>query len=324
MNYIERAIETSMRHVCISAPNDPAARGLTRENAVIAITGAFGVSSKTIIQRHLGLNRESVNKLINRLKKKGVVSVHPTFANTDRSFIILTSIGIREAELLLNRELNLRSDVSRVNERNLIHDLSVQLTVLELARTKKISGFATERDLSIQLEHRANDPRLVDALVIDANTGSRIAIEMEASNSKNKNNGDIRRRILDKYLEELESNDGLYEFVHMYSHRQRFLTQIEKAHTRIFDSRSSTFSSGQQRLLLDSIKFKSSECCLIYELMFNSKRQLSDENGAATNKINYLEQLAELEKLAKNTQDRVIDIRLEGFRDAGRVLGILQ
>ncbi len=324
MNYIERAIETSMRHVCISSPSDPAARGLSRENAVIAITGAFGISSKTIIQRHFGLNRESVNKLINRLKKKGVVSVHPTFANIDRSFIILTSFGIREAELLLNRELNLRSDVSKVNERNLIHDLSVQLIVLELARTKKISGFATERDLSIQLEHRGNDPRLVDALVIDANTGSKIALEMEASNSKNKNNGDIRRRILIKYLEELESNDGLYEFVHMYSHRQRFLTQIEKAHTRIFDSRTSPFTVDQQRLLLDRTKFKSSESSLIYELMFNSKRQLSDDKCTAASSIKYIEQLAELEKLAKNTQDRVIDIRLEGFRDAGRVLGILE
>ena len=85
MNYIERAIETSMRHVCISSPSDPAARGLTRENAVIAITGAFGISSKTIIQRHLGLNRESVNKLINRLKKKGL------FQYT-RPLLILTAV----------------------------------------------------------------------------------------------------------------------------------------------------------------------------------------------------------------------------------------
>lgn len=324
MNYIERAIETSARHVCISAPSDPAARGLTRENAVIAITGAFGVSSKTIIQRHLGLNRESANKLINRLKKKGVISVHPTYANTDRNFIILTSFGIREAELLLNRELNLRSDVSRVNERNLIHDLSVQLIVLELARTKKISGFATERDLAIQLEHRGNDPRLVDALIVDADTQCKIALEMEASNAKNKSNGGIRRTILSKYLEELESNDGLYEFVHMYSHRQRFLTQIEKAHTRIFDSQTSPFTASQKRLLLNNIKFKSSHCSLIYELMFNSKRLLSDGKCAATSKINYLEQLAELEKLAKNTQDRVIDIRLEGFRDAGKALGVLE
>lgn len=322
MNYMERAIESSIRHIKSTAASDPATLGMLRENAVLAILGTFRVSSKSVIQQHLGLRREAVNKLINRMKKKQLVASHTSFANTDNGYILLTSHGIREAEFLLNRELHMRSDASKINERNLIHDLSVQLVVLNLAKLQKISGFASEADLAITLEHRGNDPRLVDAIVVDAATGCKIAIEMETSNAKNKSNGDIRKRILLKYLQELESNDGLYEFVYMYSHRQRFLTQIEKAHTRIFTNKSS-FSEAQQRLLSTSIKFKAVECDLIYELMFNSKRQLGDDKSEVFQKDEFLKKLAELEMLAKSTQDRIVEIRLDGFRDAGRVLGLL-
>lgn len=323
MNYMERAIESSIRHIKSTAASDPATLGMLRENAVLAILGTFRVSSKSVIQQHLGLRREAVNKLINRMKKKQLIVVHASFANTDNGYILLTSHGIREAEFLLNRELHMRSDASRVNERNLIHDLSVQLVVLNLAKHQKISGFASEADLAVMLEYRANDPRLVDAVVVDAVTGCKIAIEMETSNAKNKSNADLRKRILQKYLQELESNDGLYEFVFMYSHRQRFLTQIEKAHSRIFASNQSSFSETQQRLLSTSIKFKATECDLIYELMFNSKRQLGDDKSEVIQKDEFLKQLAELEKLAKNTQDRVVEIRLDGFREAGKVLGLL-
>lgn len=324
MNYIERAIDTSMNHICITNPNDPGTLGLLRENAVIAIIGGFGVSTKTILQRHLSTSRESVNKLVNRLKKKGLVSVHHTFSNTDRGFIVLTAHGIREAEFLLNRELYLRSDISRVNERNLIHDLSVQLVVLELAKTQKISGFATERDISIQLEQRKNDPRLIDAIVIDAVSNQTIAVEMEASNSKNKGNGDIRRKILSKYLQELESNNGLYEFVYMYSHRQRFLTQIEKAHTKLFASQRSLFTPKQQELLTNRIKFKHNFCNTIYELMFNSKRQLNDNKLELARKDVYLLQLKEIDKLAQTSGDRVVEIRRDGFVEAGKIMGLIE
>lgn len=323
MNYINRAISTSLVHLNITNVNDPGTLGLLRENAVIAITGAYGVTSKTVIQRHLSLSREGVNKLINRMKKKQLINVHPTFSNTDKNFIMLTAHGIREAEFLLNRELHLRSDVSRVNERNLIHDLSVQIVVLDLLKAKTISGFATERDLAIQLEDRANDPRLVDALVVDSASGEWIGIEMETSNAKNKANGELRRKILSKYLEEFENKNGLYKHIYMYSHRQRFLTQIEKTHAKIFARDSQQFSEAQQHLLSNSIKFKASECHTIYELMFNSNRQLSKSNIELIKKSDYLRHLTELEALAKDTGDRIIEIRLDGFKEAGKVCGLL-
>ncbi|MBD3587433.1 MarR family transcriptional regulator [Salinimonas sp. HHU 13199] len=323
MNYIERAIETSMSYICIANPSDPGTLGSLREDAVIAIVGAFGLSSKTVIQRHLGLTREGVNKLVNRMKKKGLLAVHPSFANTDRGFILLTSQGIRKAEFLLNRELHLRSDFSRVNERNLIHDLSVQIVVLDLAKAQKINGFATERDLAVQLKLRGNDPRLVDALVVDADTHCNVAIEMETSNAKNKSNGDIRKKIISKYLEELESNDGLYEFVYMYSHRQRYLTQIEKAHARLFAAHKSSFSADQQQLIASRIKYKPADCNTIYELMFNSKRQLGDDKLELVRKDTYLHHLEEIEKLVRSSGDRVAEIRREGFIEAGKVLGII-
>ena len=57
--------------------------------------------------------------------------------------------------------------------------------------------------------------------------------------------------------------------------------------------------------------------------MFNSKRQLGDDKSEVIQRDEFLKQLAELEKLAKSTQDRVVEIKLDGFRDAGRVLGLL-
>lgn len=324
MNYLERALESSLRHVGTISAADPGTVGLLRESAVLAIVGTFRVSSKSVIQHHLGISREAVNKLINRMKKKQLIVTHPTFANTDNGYILLTSRGIREAEFLLNRELHLRSDASRINERNLIHDLSVQLVVLNLVKQKKVAGFASESDLAVTLEHRGNDPRLVDAIVVDAITGVKIGIEMETSNAKNKSNTNLRQKILAKYLQEFESSDGLYDFVYMYSHRQRFLTQIEKAHARIFASSQSPFSETQQRTITTCIKFRSSDCDLIYELMFNSKRLLKGDKTKLNQKNDFLNQLAELEKLATTTDDRVIEIRLAGYRDAGRVLGFLE
>ena len=224
---------------------------------------------------------------------------------------------------MLNRELHLRSDVSRVNERNLLHDLSVQIVILDLVKTKKITGFASERDIAIQLENRANDPRLVDALVVDANTGCRIGIEMETSNAKNKSNGDLRAKILSKYLQEFESDNGLYEFVYMYSHRQRFLTQIEKAHARLFANTRSSFTESQQATLTSQIKFQHNQCDVIYELMFNSKRPLGDDKSQSISREAFFTELAKLEALAKSSSDRIVEIRLEGFRDGGRALGLI-
>ena len=166
MNYIDRAIESSTRYLYITNKSDPASLGIQRENAAIAITGIFGVTCKTVIQRHLELSREAVINCKSTQKEtnRGYTSY---FCNQDRSFIVLTNQGIREAEFLLNRELHLRSDVSRVNERNLLHDLGTDC-YSRLSKDKKIR-VCVERDIAIQLENRAND-RLVDALVVDANT----------------------------------------------------------------------------------------------------------------------------------------------------------
>ncbi|MFC3202740.1 hypothetical protein ACFOEW_13055 [Alteromonas oceani] len=57
--------------------------------------------------------------------------------------------------------------------------------------------------------------------------------------------------------------------------------------------------------------------------MFNSKRQLGDVKSEVFQRDEFLKQLGELEKLAKNTQDRIVEIRLDGFRDAGKALGLL-
>ncbi|MBD57576.1 hypothetical protein [uncultured Pseudoalteromonas sp.] len=325
MKQIEKYLQLPLAYFETSDITNPAQLGSIREDAVITWIGRFGLSSKTVLQQLLSLTREAVNKLINRMKRKGLLHVHQTFGNTDQAFIVLTSEGIRRTEFLLQQELYLKSDVSRINERNLVHDLSIQLVVINLIRDNIIDGFTTERELALILEQRKNDDRLVDGIVRLAGSKTCVAIEMETSNSKNKGNGELRKRILDKYYQQLQLSDGLYSQVFMYSHRQRFLTQIEKTHQRIFTTTKFAFTDQQVDILKNNIKFKAHECSHIYELMFNSDRKLTDEAKAPEiNVKGYLEKLDELTGLAESSSDTVLQLRLDGFKDAGVVLGISQ
>ena len=62
---------------------------------------------------------------------------------------------------------------------------------------------------------------------------------------------------------------------------------------------------------------------LIYELMFNSKRPLGDDKSQSISRDAFFNELAKLEALAKSSNDRIVELRLEGFRDGGRALGLL-
>ena len=324
MKQIEKYLQLPLAYFETTGITNPAQLGLVREDAVITWIGRFGMSSKTVLQQLLSLTREAVNKLVNRMKRKGLLHIHQTFGNTDQAFIVLTSAGIRRAEFLLQQELHLKSDASRINERNLVHDLSIQLVVINLIRDNKIDGLITERELALCLDQRKNDDRLVDGIVRLTGSKANVAIEMETSNSKNKGNGELRKRILDKYHQQLQLKDGLYSQVYMYSHRQRFLTQIEKSHQRIFTSPKFGFTEQQVTILKYNIKFKSHECSHIYELMFNYGRKLTFETNAPEINIKgYLEKLDELTALAESTSDTVLQLRLDGFKDAGVVLEIL-
>ncbi|EWH05415.1 hypothetical protein AT00_14195 [Pseudoalteromonas lipolytica SCSIO 04301] len=323
MKQVDKYLQLTLTYFEMPDITNPAQLGSVREDAVISWVGRFGMSSKTVVQQLLCINREAVNKLINRMKRKGLLHVHQTFGNTDQGFIVLTSEGFRRAEFILQQELHLKSDVSRINERNLVHDLSIQLVAINLIRDNKIDGLITERELALCLEQRKNDERLVDGIVRLAGTMTNVAIEMETSNSKNKGNGELRKRILDKYHQQLHLKDGLYSQVYMYSHRQRFLTQIEKTHQRIFTTPKFGFTDQQVDILKNNIKFKAHECSHIYELMFNYGRKLTFEAKASEINIKgYLEKLEELTALAESSSDTVLQLRLDGFKDAGVVLGI--
>lgn len=323
MKQVEKYLQLPLAYFETSGITNPAQLGSVREDAVISWVGRFGISSKTVVQQLLCINREAVNKLINRMKRKGLLRLHQTFGNTDQGFIVLTNEGIRRAEFILQQELHLKSDVSRINERNLVHDLSIQLVVINLIRDNKIDGLMTERELALVLEQRKNDERLVDGIVRLADSKTNVAIEMETSNSKNKGSGELRKRILDKYHQQLHLKDGLYSQVYMYSHRQRFLTQIEKTHQRIFITTKFGFTDQQVAILKNNIKFKAHECSHIFELMFNYGRKLTFETKAPEVNIKgYLEKLDELTALAESSSDTVLQLRLDGFKDAGVVLGI--
>lgn len=294
--------------------------GKAREDAVLATTARFGLSSKTVIQDAFGLSREAVNKLINKMRKRNLILTQRTFGNTDNQFYILSSEGIRQAEFLLNTELQLKADLSRVNERNLIHDLCTQLVILDLIKSKTVGKIVTERELRICLDHKNNDKRIVDGLVLKGSCW--IAIELETGNSKNKQKQAIRKPILDKYLQQIELNDGLYQQVELYSHRQRFLTQIEKANKQIIDLPSNNFSNEHKELVKTKLKYKSGNCIKLFELLYNSERKLTDNNAHKVDKQLYLNKLHELEEIVSNSYDRVIELRLAGFREAGDLLGI--
>lgn len=324
MKQIDKYLQLPLSYFEVVDISNPAQLGSMREDAVNGWIGRFGISSKTVLQQLLSLTREAVNKLINRMKRKGLLHVHQTFGNSDQAFIVLTSEGMRRAEFLLQQDLHLKSDARRVNERNLVHDLSIQLVVINLIRDNKIDGLVTERELALCLEQRKNDERLVDGIVRLAGSKACVAIEMETSNSKNKGNGELRKRILDKYHQQLQLSDGLYSQVYMYSHRQRFLTQIEKTHQRIFTTIKFRFTEQKVAILKNNIKFKAHECSHIYELMFNSDRKLTDERKSPEVNIKgYLEKLDELTVLAESSSDTVLQLRLGGFKDAGLLLGII-
>ena len=151
--------------------------GIAREQALLAITARFGLSSKTVIQNALGLQREAVNKLINKTRKRGLILTQRTFGNTDNQFFILSSEGIRQAEYLLDTDLQLKADLSRVNERNLIHDLCTQIVMLDLVKSHQTQNIVTERELRLCLDHKGNDKRIVDGLVLKGSNW--IAIELD-------------------------------------------------------------------------------------------------------------------------------------------------
>lgn len=294
--------------------------GKAREDAVLATTARFGLSSKTVIQDAFGLSREAVNKLINKMRKRNLILTQRTFGNTDNQFYILSSEGIRQAEFLLNTELQLKADLSRVNERNLIHDLCTQMVMLDLIKSKQVTKIVTERELRLCLDHKGNDKRIVDGLVFKGSDW--IAIELETGNSKNKQKQEIRKPILDKYLQQIELDDGLYQRVDLYSHRQRFLTQIEKANKQLIELPSNNFSSTQQELVKSRLHYKSAHCVKLFELLYNSERKLTDNNAHKVDKQLYVRKLAELEVIVAKTGDRVLELRLAGFKEAGDLLGI--
>jgi len=299
--------------------------GIARENALIATTARFGLSSKTVIQDALGLSREAINKLTNRCRKRGLILTQQTFGNTDNQFWILSTEGIRQAEFLLDIELQLKPDLSRVNERNLVHDLCTQIVMLDLIKSKKIEKMVTERELRLCLDHKGNDKRIIDGLVQRINgqkNNQWIAIELETGNSKNKQKQEIRKPILDKYLQQIELGNGLYQQVELYSHRQRFLTQIEKANKQLIELPSNNFSSIQQELVKSRLHYKSAHCVKLFELLYNSERKLTDNSAHKVDKQLYLNKLIELEEIVENTGDRVLELRLAGFKEAGELLGI--
>ena len=307
-------------HMIPPSIENPYQNGMVREQAVTVITARFGLSSKTVIQQALGLSREAVNKLINKMRKRGLLLTQQTFGNTDNQFFILASQGIRQAEYILNTELNLKPDLSRVNERNLIHDLCTQIVMLDLIKSCATEKIVTERELRLCLDKKGNDKRIVDGLISTENTWT--AIEMETGNSKNKQKQEIRKPILDKYLQQLELKNGLYQQVDLYSHRQRFLTQIEKANKQLVELPMNNFSSEQKNLVKIRLLYKSAHCTKLFDLMYNSDRKLTDNKATKVDKSLYLMKLAELEELVSSTNDHVLSIRLAGFKEAGEVLGL--
>ncbi len=53
--------------------------------------------------------------------------------------------------------------------------------------------------------------------------------------------------------------------------------------------------------------------------MYNSERKLTDSNAHKVDKPTYLNKLAELEELSNNSQDRIVQIKLAGFKKAGEL-----
>jgi hypothetical protein len=277
MKALTQHLQLGMKFLIINPDANPTQKGYARKIFVLYLIGRFGYSSKIVCQYALQLPREAINKLFRKLLMDGLINERRSFGSKDGAVYYLSSKGKRYVSFETDMVLNQKTDTSAHNSKTEIHDLSVQVCVIDrLQNSAEYSAFVTEkelREIGYGTLGEFKKERAVDALLYcnQSPEGQWHAIEMECANSKNKKTAqyNVREDILNKYLVQLEDSNGLYTRILFFSHRERFLRQIKTRIDEINQVSKMNYTLNQKELINTQLKYVHSFCPTLYNLFWN-------------------------------------------------------
>ncbi len=263
---------------------NPAQKGHVRRLCILYVIGRFGFSSKVIFEYLLGLPREAINKLFRKLVTENFLNERKSFGSKDGAVYYLSSKGKRYIAFETELEYNQKTDTSSHNSKTEIHDESIKICVIDRLLNSKgqYTAFVTEkelRELGYGTFGELKNQRAVDALLYHNESGQWHALELETANSKNiqTHKLDVRADILQKYIHQLDNDNGLYKRVLFFSHRERFLRQIKSRIDNIIAENKLGLTDHQKTLALNELKYIHSFCPTLYNIFWDPEFKLGKD-----------------------------------------------
>jgi hypothetical protein len=287
---LEQYSQLNTKYLIPVIHTNPAKIGEVRRLCVLYVIGRFGFSAKVVFEYLLELPREAINKLFRRLVAEGFINERKSFGSKDAAVYYLSSKGKRFLSYETDMSFNQKTDTSNHNSKTEIHDLSIQVAVIDRMLNSKDQyiAFVTEkelRELGYGTFGELKQERAVDALLYCNDTQNSDdkakrspwhCLEMETANSKNmrRTTQDLRAIILKKYINQIGNLNGLYSRVLFYSHRGRFLKQIRVRIDGIASENKDNYSNDELALIQNELKFINSFCPTLYNIFWNQDFKL--------------------------------------------------
>jgi hypothetical protein len=282
---LEKYKQLNTKYLVPVEHTNPAKIGEVRRLCVLYVIGRFGFSAKVVFEYLLQLPREAINKLFRRLVAEGFINERKSFGSKDGAVYYLSSKGKRFISYETDMTYNQKTDTSSHNSKTEIHDLSIQVAVIDRMLNSKgqYTAFTTEkelRELGYGTFGELKKERAVDALLYFNETQSLSdsprrtsweCLEMETANSKNIKSAtqDLRSVILKKYVNQLSNPNGLYSRVLLYSHHERFLRQIKVRVDGIVSENKDNYTNEDIALIQSELKYINSFCPTLYNIFWN-------------------------------------------------------
>jgi hypothetical protein len=282
---LEKYKQLNTKYLIPIKHTNPAKIGAVRRLCVLYVIGRFGFSAKVVFEYLLQLPRETINKLFRRLVVEGFINERKSFGSKDSAVYYLSSKGKRFLSYETDMTYNQKTDTSGHNSKTEIHDLSIQVAIIDRILNSKgqYTAFVTEkelRELGYGTFGELKQERAVDALLYCSESKSQSnsiqrnpwhSLEVETANSKNIKSAtqDLRSVILKKYVKQLSDPNGLYSRVLLYSHRERFLRQIKVRVEGIVSENKDNYSNAEIALIQSELKYINSFCPTLYNIFWN-------------------------------------------------------
>jgi hypothetical protein len=282
---LEQYSQLNTKYLIPVIHTNPAKIGEVRRLCVLYVLGRVGFSAKVVFEYLLELPREAINKLFRRLVAEGFINERKSFGSKDGAVYYLSSKGKRFLSYETDMVFSQKTDTSSHNSKTEIHDLSIQVAVIDRMLNSKDQyiAFVTEkelRELGYGTFGELKQERAVDALLYCNDTQNSDdkakrspwhCLEMETANSKNmrRTTQDLRAIILKKYINQIGNLNGLYSRVLFYSHRGRFLKQIRVRIDGIASENKDNYSHDEIALIQSELKYINSFCSTLYNIFWN-------------------------------------------------------